>query len=146
MLKTKFSQKTIWSTVCCPSLNHSDLWTNLNLWLSKKGKKLFSKLNFHITRRSRGFEVVVAAWLAAITKLSLLVWEGLLSLRVRLFSWKSIWKLLVEWKQTVWDDFFDIKLLVQPDVVFDSDSNDRNFSSLAPPGGEKKNIFNFFTK
>ena len=40
--------------------------------------------------------------------------------------------------------FFDIKLLVQSDVVFDSESNGRNFSSLAPPGGEKKIIFIFF--
>ena len=39
--------------------------------------------------------------------------------------------------------FFEIKLLLQPDVVFDSESNGRNFSSLAPPGGEKKIIFNF---
>ena len=30
------------------------------------------------------------------------------------------------------------KLLVQPDVVFDSESNDCNLSSLEPPGGEKK--------
>ena len=34
--------------------------------------------------------------------------------------------------------FFDIKLLLQPDVVFDSESNGRNFSSQAPPAGEKK--------
>ena len=40
--------------------------------------------------------------------------------------------------------FFEIKLLLQPDVVFDSESNGRNFTSLAPPGGEKKIIFNFF--
>ena len=40
--------------------------------------------------------------------------------------------------------FFANKPLVQSDLVFDSESNDRNFSSLAPPGGEKKNIFNFF--
>ena len=40
--------------------------------------------------------------------------------------------------------FFDIKLSLQSDVVFDSESNGRNFSSLAPPGGEKKIIFNFF--
>ena len=39
--------------------------------------------------------------------------------------------------------FFEIKLLLQPDVVFDSESNGRNFSSLAPPGGEKKIIFTF---
>ena len=39
--------------------------------------------------------------------------------------------------------FFEIKLLLQPDVVFDSESNGRNFSSLAPPGGEKNIIFNF---
>ena len=46
--------------------------------------------------------------------------------------------------------FFENKLLVQTDVVFDSESNGRNFSSLAPPGGVKKIlfsknfIFNFF--
>ena len=40
--------------------------------------------------------------------------------------------------------FFEKKLLPQSDVVFDSESNGRNFSSLAPPGGEKKIIFNFF--
>ena len=40
--------------------------------------------------------------------------------------------------------FFENKLLLQSDVVFDSESNGRNFSSLAPPGGEKKIIFNFF--
>ena len=40
--------------------------------------------------------------------------------------------------------FFENKLLIQSDVVFDSESNGRNFSSLAPPGGEKKIIFNFF--
>ena len=40
--------------------------------------------------------------------------------------------------------FFEIKLLLQPDVVFDSESNGRNFSSLASPDGEKKNYFQFF--
>ena len=45
---------------------------------------------------------------------------------------------MIEWKQTVRGIFFDIKLLLQPDVVFDSVSNGRNFSALAPPGGEKK--------
>ena len=40
--------------------------------------------------------------------------------------------------------FFENKLLIQSDVVFDSESNGCNFSSLAPPGGEKKIIFNFF--
>ena len=40
--------------------------------------------------------------------------------------------------------FFENKLLLQSDVVFDSESNGRNFSSLAPPGGEKKIIFIFF--
>ena len=39
--------------------------------------------------------------------------------------------------------FFENKLLLQPDVVFDSESNDRDFSTLAPPGCEKK-IFAFF--
>ena len=39
--------------------------------------------------------------------------------------------------------FFENKLLLQSDVVFDSESNS---PSLAPPGGEKKNIFNFFYK
>ena len=41
--------------------------------------------------------------------------------------------------------FFENKLLLQPDVVFDSESNGRNFSSSAPPGGEKK-LFRFFYK
>ena len=47
---------------------------------------------------------------------------------------------MVEWKKTVRGDFFDIKLLPQPDVVFDSESNGYNFSSLAPPGGEKNDV------
>ena len=38
--------------------------------------------------------------------------------------------------------FFENKLLLQPDVVFNSESNGRIFSSLAPPGGEKI-ILNF---
>ena len=42
--------------------------------------------------------------------------------------------------------FFKNKLLVQPDEVFDSESNGRNFSSLAPSGGEKKIIFNFYSQ
>ena len=42
--------------------------------------------------------------------------------------------------------FFENKLLLQPDVVFDSESNGRNFSSLAPPGGEKKYFQFLFTK
>ena len=42
--------------------------------------------------------------------------------------------------------FFENKLLQQSDVVFDFESNGRNFSSLAPPGGGKKIIFNFFYK
>ena len=45
-----------------------------------------------------------------------------------------------------WAIIFEIKLLVPPDAVFDSESNGCNFSSLAPPGGEKKIIFNFFFK
>ena len=53
---------------------------------------------------------------------------------------------MIEWKQTVRGVFFGLKLLLQPDVVFDSESNGRHFSSLAPPGGEKKIIFIFFTK
>ena len=40
--------------------------------------------------------------------------------------------------------FFEIKLLLQPDVVFDSESNGRNFSTLAPPGAEKKYFSIFF--
>ena len=51
---------------------------------------------------------------------------------------------MVEWKQTVGCDFFENKLLQQPDVVFNSELNGSNFSSLALPGGEKKIIFNFF--
>ena len=33
--------------------------------------------------------------------------------------------------------------MLLPDEVFDSESNGRNLSSLAPPGDEKK-IFSFF--
>ena len=51
---------------------------------------------------------------------------------------------MIEWKQTVRGDFFENKMLLQPDIVFNSESKCRNFSSLAPPGGEKKIIFNFF--
>ena len=39
--------------------------------------------------------------------------------------------------------FFENELLLQSDVVFDSESNSFYFSSLAPPGGEKK-YFIFF--
>ena len=39
--------------------------------------------------------------------------------------------------------FLENKLLVQPDVVSDSESHRRNFGSLAPPGGKKKIIFIF---
>ena len=39
--------------------------------------------------------------------------------------------------------FFENNLLQQSEVVFDSESNGRNLSSLALPGGEKKIIFNF---
>ena len=42
---------------------------------------------------------------------------------------------MVELKQTVRGEFFDIKLLLQPDEGFDSESNGRNFRSLAQPGG-----------
>jgi len=41
--------------------------------------------------------------------------------------------------------FFEKHLLLQPEVVFDGESNDRNFSSPAPPGGEKRNVFRFFS-
>ena len=50
---------------------------------------------------------------------------------------------MVEWKQTVKSDFFEKKLLLQPDVVFNSESNGRNYSCLALPGGEKK-LFSIF--
>ena len=51
---------------------------------------------------------------------------------------------MVEWKQAVRGDFFDIKLLLQPDVLFDSELSGRKFSSLAPPGAEKGNILFFY--
>ena len=52
---------------------------------------------------------------------------------------------MVEWKVTVKSDFFfENKLLLQSDVVFNFESNGRNFSSLAPFGVEKKIIFNFY--
>ena len=56
-----------------------------------------------------------------------------------------IFKVAIGGMKTKWVIFFEIKLLLQPDVVFDSESNGRNFSSLSPPGGEKK-YFHFFTK
>ena len=40
--------------------------------------------------------------------------------------------------------FFENNLLLQSDVVFDFESNVRNFSYLAPPGGEEKICFSFF--
>ena len=43
-------------------------------------------------------------------------------------------------------DFFEKNLLLQSDVVFDSESNGSNFSSLAQPGDEKKIIFHFFAQ
>ena len=49
-------------------------------------------------------------------------------------------------KTTVRGNFFENKLLPQPGVVFDSECNDRTFSSLVPPGGEKKIFSIFFTK
>ena len=36
------------------------------------------------------------------------------------------------------------KLLLQSDVVFDSESNGRNLSSLAPTGGQKKSYLTVF--
>ena len=41
--------------------------------------------------------------------------------------------------------FFENNLLLQSDEVFDIESNDRNFSSEAPPGGEK-NYFQFILR
>ena len=35
-------------------------------------------------------------------------------------------------------------VLLQPDVVFDFESNGRNLSSLAPPGGEERNHDHYF--
>ena len=55
-------------------------------------------------------------------------------------------EILVEWRVTVEGDFFKNNLLLQPDVIFDSESNDCYFGSLAPPGGEKKKLIFFFTK
>ena len=49
---------------------------------------------------------------------------------------------MAERKITVKGDFFENNLLLLPDVVFDSESNDRNFSFLVTPGGEKKISFN----
>ena len=42
--------------------------------------------------------------------------------------------------------FFENNLLLQSDVVFDSESNGRHFGSPAPPGSKKKIILNFFYK
>ena len=37
--------------------------------------------------------------------------------------------------KTNWADFFDNKLLLQHDVVFDPESIGRNFCTLTTPGG-----------
>ena len=50
---------------------------------------------------------------------------------------------MVEWKVTVKGDSFENKLLLQSGVVFVSESNSCNFSSLAPPDGV---IFRFLLK
>ena len=42
--------------------------------------------------------------------------------------------------------FVEKNLLLQSDVVFDFESNERNFSSLAPPDGEIKNYLHFLKK
>ena len=44
---------------------------------------------------------------------------------------------MVEWKQNLSGDFFDVKLLIQPDLVFDSESNGRNLLA-------RKKYFQFF--
>ena len=56
----------------------------------------------------------------------------------------KIWFKLVEW-QTVRGDSFENNLLLQPDVVFNSESNGRNLGPLEPPCGEKK-LFSLFYK
>ena len=59
------------------------------------------------------------------------------------FKWKN-W--LTEWyneNKLLGVIFFENKLLLQFDVVFDFESNSLNFSSIAPPGGVKKIIFHF---
>ena len=47
-------------------------------------------------------------------------------------------------KKTV-REFFENELLLQPDVVFDSESNDCNLSFLAPPGKLNYNAVLFET-
>ena len=62
-------------------------------------------------------------------------------------NWLFIsWNEMVKWKRLLGVIFFVNKLLLQPCVVFDSESNGCNFSSLAPPGHEKKLFSIFFTK
>ena len=51
--------------------------------------------------------------------------------------------LIVEWQVIFKGDFFSQNMQRQSDVVFDLESNDVSFSSLAPSGGEKKH-FQFF--
>ena len=55
---------------------------------------------------------------------------------------------MIECKQTVRGVFFfENKLLLQPDIIFNPESNGRNFSSLAHPGGDSplasKKLFSF---
>ena len=58
---------------------------------------------------------------------------------------------MVKWKQSGKVDYFEKNLRIQFDVVFDTESNDGIFDSLAPVGGElpyllkqKKITRNFF--
>ena len=60
-------------------------------------------------------------------------------------SWFELWAYgVLKGRQRLRIIFFLKNLLLQSDVVFDSDLNNCNFHSLAPPDDEKKNIFDFF--
>ena len=54
--------------------------------------------------------------------------------------------LMVEWKLIVRAYFFENNLFLQSNVVFDSESNGGNLSSLVQPVREKKNIFYLLRK
>ena len=74
--------------------------------------------------------------------------------KIKIFEFRSVitkpfekyFFIMVESKNKLLGVIFSDINLLQPDVVFDSESNGCNFSSLAQPGCEKKYFQFFFTK
>ena len=121
-------------------------------------KWLFKALSFAPPsgrHRARSYKFLPSKWSSALSfwvnskKLTRPLWErpffGQFYTNISVIK-TEFWS-LVEW-QWFWKViYFEKNLLQQSDVVFDSESNERNLSSLVPLDGEKKIIFSiFFTK